>query len=220
MTVTAFPLAWPAGWPRTASYHRKQAQFGRTEYKPGQSYRSKTDITMADAMKRVREELVRLGINTTDDMIVSTNLKLNLSGLPRGDQGEPGDPGVAVYFQKKEGSGHNAYMGPMRVIAVDRYDRVRDNLAAIAATLEAMRAIERHGGAQILERAFTGFAALTAPGKTWWDVLEVKPDASLEIIEANFRRLARDRHPDRGGTQDAMAALTEARAAAIAARSR
>jgi hypothetical protein len=160
-------------------------------------------------MKRVKVELERLGVNVTDDSIVSTNLKLNLSGLPRGDQGEPTDPGVAVYFQKKA--------GPMRVIAIDAYTRVRDNLAAIAATLEAMRAIERHGGAQILERAFTGFAALAAPGKTWWDVLQVRPDADRATIEANFRRLARDRHPDNGGSHDAMTELNEARAAALKA---
>jgi DnaJ domain len=174
------------------------------------SWKAKADITMVDAMKRMKVELERLNINVTDDSIVSTNLKLNLSGLPRGDQGEPSDPGVAVYFQKKN--------GPMRVIAIDAYYRVRDNLAAIAATLEAMRAIERHGGAQILERAFSGFAALTAPGKNWWDVLEVKPDASRQVIEANFRRLAHDRHPDRGGSHESMSELNEARDAALKAR--
>ena len=210
MSIPAYPLQWPEGWPRSRG--RKAGQFGKTEtrYQGEHSWKSKADITMADAMKRVKYELERLGVNVADDSIVSTNLKLNLSGLPRGDQGEPGDPGVAVYFQKKN--------GPMRVIAIDAYYRVRDNLAAIAATLDAMRAIERHGGAQILERAFTGFAALTAPGKNWWDVLEVRPDASRDAIEANFRRLARDRHPDQGGTDKAMAELNEARAAGLAAR--
>jgi hypothetical protein len=208
MSVNAYPLAWPDGWPRSRG--RKAGQFGTTAKDPAVTYRTKTDLTMADAMKRVKYELKRLGVNVVDDSIVSTNLKLNLSGLPRGDQGEPGDPGVAVYFQKKA--------GPMRVIAIDAYYRVRDNLAAIAATLEAMRAIERHGGAQILERAFTGFAALTAPGKNWWDVLEVKPDATRQVIEANFRRLAHDRHPDRGGDHDKMSELNEARDAALRAR--
>lgn len=210
MSVQAYPLAWPDGWPRSRG--RKSGNFGKREttYSGDHSWKRKVDVTMADAMKRVKYELERLGINVTDDSIVSTNLKLNLSGLPRGDQGEPSDPGVAVCFQKKS--------GPMRVIAIDAYTRVRDNLAAIAATLEAMRAIERHGGAQILERAFTGFAALTAPGKSWWDVLQVKPDATRDVIEMNFRRLARDRHPDNGGSHEDMSALNEARAAALKAR--
>lgn len=212
MSIPAYPLQWPEGWPRSRG--RKTGQFGKQETKVGfggSTYKGKADITMVDAMKRVKVELERLGVDVADDSIVSTNLKLNLSGLPRGDQGEPTDPGVAVYFQKKN--------GPMRVIAIDAYYRVRDNLAAIAATLEAMRSIERHGGAQILERAFTGFAALTAPGKNWWDVLEVRPDASRDVIEANFRRLAHDRHPDRGGSHDAMSDLNEARAAALNVRS-
>lgn len=208
MSIPAYPLSWPEGWPRAK--YRKAANFGKMTAVAGQSWNSKADLTMADAMKRLKLELERLGINVADDSIVSTNLKLNLSGLPRGDQGEPGDPGAAVYFQKKN--------GPMRVIAIDAYHSVRDNVAAIAATLEAMRAIERHGGAQILERAFTGFAALTAPGKNWWDVLEVRPDATRDIIEANFRRLAHDKHPDRGGSHDAMSALNEARSAGLAAR--
>jgi hypothetical protein len=157
MSIPAYPLKWPDGWPRSRG--RKSGQFGKTEQRSngGGSWKEKTDLTMADAMKRVKYELERLDVKVVDDSIVSTNLQLNLSGLPRGDQGEPSDPGVAVYFRKRN--------GPMRVIAIDAYTRVRDNLAAIAATLEAMRAIERHGGAQILERAFTGFAALTAPAR-------------------------------------------------------
>src|SRR5579859_4395528 len=133
MSIPAYPLRWPDGWPRTGLGYRRNAQFGKTETRPGQSWKSKTDLSMADAVKRLNLELERLGVNVADDSIVSTNLKLNLSGLPRGDQGEPSDPGVAVYFQKKN--------GPMRVIAIDAYRRVRDNVAAIAATLEAMRAI-------------------------------------------------------------------------------
>ncbi|KVD37855.1 hypothetical protein WJ41_22830 [Burkholderia ubonensis] len=65
--------------------------------------------------------------------------------------------GVAVYWETRAGA--------RRVMAIDQYTRVADNLAAVAATLDAMRAIERHGGARILERAFTGFAALAAAEK-------------------------------------------------------
>lgn len=201
MTVQAYPLHWPDGWPR--SKVRKTGHFGKSETKPGQTWKSKADITMADAMKRVKVEIERLGVNAVDDMIVSTNLKLNLSGLPRGDQGEPSDSGVAVYFQKKN--------GPMRVIAIDAYYRVRDNLAAIAATLEAMRAIERHGGAQILERAFSGFAAIAPPDwkKPWREVFGVKPDWRGDIA-ALYREKARNRHPDAGGSDTLMAELNVA----------
>ena len=99
----------------------------------------------------------RLGVHQ-DDVVVSTNLQTRLDGLPRSNQARPGDPGVCVYWKPAK--------SPMRCMAVDRYDEVQDNLAAVAATLEAMRSIERHGGAAILDRAFTGFAAKTGAAKT------------------------------------------------------
>lgn len=81
-------------------------------------------------------------------------------------------------------------------MAVDRYDRVQDNLAAIAATLEAMRAIERHGGASILDRAFQGFTALPAP-EQWFTILGVSATATRDQVEDAYRRLAMKHHPDR-----------------------
>jgi len=100
---------------------------------------------------------------------------------------------------------------PLQCMAIDRYDRVADNLAAIAATLEAMRAIERHGGAEILDRAFTGFAALPQPETSWWVILGVAPNASCDEIEAAYRRLAMKHHPDRGGDPHEMARINAAR---------
>jgi predicted metal-dependent phosphoesterase TrpH len=100
---------------------------------------------------------------------------------------------------------------------------VADNLAAVAATLEAMRAIERHGGAAILERAFTGFIALPAPiaagmKREWWVVLDCSPNSGREIIEHSFKRLASRYHPDKeGGSAAKMAELNGARAEALEA---
>lgn len=204
----AYPLAWPEGWPRAKS--RKEAQFGKNEpqYRDGQhTYDQKRSLSIEDAIKRVRAELDKLGVNVRDDSIVSTNLKLNMSGLPRGDQGAPSDPGVAIYWQKKG--------QPMRVMAIDRYYRVADNIAAIAATLNAMRAIERHGGAQILDRAFTGFTALPPPF-AWWQVLGLPRTATVEEVKAEHRRLAVLHHPDReNGSAARMAEINAARDAAL-----
>ncbi|WP_249183503.1 hypothetical protein [Burkholderia cenocepacia] len=63
--------------------------------------------------------------------------------------------------------------GSPRVMAIDQYAWIADNLAAVAATRDAMRGIERRGGARILERAFTGFATLAAPGRArhWREVI-------------------------------------------------
>lgn len=210
--TTAHPLAWPAGWPRSKT--RKAAQFGVTETKSNAhgSWVNKRALSIEDAVKRVRTELTRLGIDVANDMIISTNLRLNLRGMPRGDQGEPGDPGCAVYWQKAG--------KPMRVMAIDTYLRVADNLGAIAATLEAMRAIDRHGGAQILDRAFSGFTALPAPEPPphWSTVLGVARTATRDEIEAAWRRKAKSAHPDAGGSSEAMQKLTQARDAALGER--
>ena len=196
---TRYPLQWPEGWKRTPSYQRKTATFSRQ----GKA------LTVFDGVQRVLDELQRLGVHQ-DDVIVSTNLQTRLDGLPRSNQGRPGDPGVCVYWKPAK--------HPMRCMAVDRYDEVQDNLAAVAATLEAMRSIERHGGAAILDRAFTGFAALPAPvgGKRdWWTVLELSSTASQAEIREAFNRLAREHHPDRGGTDERMAEIIRARDEAL-----
>ena len=196
---TRYPLQWPEGWKRMQSYQRKTATFSRQ----GKA------LTVFDGVQRVLDELQRLGVHQ-DDVIVSTNLQTRLDGLPRSNQARPGDPGVCVYWKPAK--------SPMRCMAVDRYDEVQDNLAAVAATLEAMRSIERHGGAAILDRAFTGFAALPAPAggkREWWTVLELPSTASQAEIREAFNRLAREHHPDRGGTDERMAEIIRARDEAL-----
>jgi hypothetical protein len=85
-------------------------------------------------------------------------------------------------------------------MAIDRYDRVADNLGAIAATLEALRAIERHGGALILDRAFTGFTALPPP-RDWRAVFGFGRDqvVTIDEVKAKWRQLSAAAHPDREG---------------------
>lgn len=204
--LAAYPLAWPDGWPRHKG-GRKAALFRNGDV--GAMGRTTRDITMADAMARVHAELEKLGVNVFDDCVISTNLKTNMAGLPRSDQGEPADPGAAIYWQKKG--------QPMRVMAIDIYHRTRDNVAAVAATLEALRKIERHGGAQILDRAFTGFTALPKPsGPEWWEVLQLdRATATREQVLAQHRALAKTRHPDSGGSDQQMAELNRARDQAL-----
>jgi hypothetical protein len=197
MTIPAFPLTWPAGWKRTGTAGRSSAKFGTTKRSA-----SKQRLTIAEAVARVRETLDRMGIHD-DDLVISTNLKLRLDGFPMSAQPEPADPGAAVYWRQRN--------SPMRCMAIDQYDRVADNIAAIAATLEAMRSIERHGGAAILERAFTGFTALEAPTHVdWQSVLGVGPGASMNDVRDAYRRLRSHHHPDRGGDPEAFKRVQEA----------
>lgn len=194
MTISACPLQWPTGWKRTQPAYRRNATFTK----------HKKQLAIYDGVERVMEELSRLGLGR-NDVVISTNVETRMDGFPRSDRAGPGDPGAAVYWQEKKGG--------RRVMAIDEYNRVADNLAAIAATLEAMRAIERHGGAAILERVFTGFTALPAPGaqREWWVVLEVSHTCTTDDAKQAFRRLASRHHPDKpGGSHEKMAELNTA----------
>ena len=194
--IPAYPLTWPEGWKRTT--YRKAPKFSRYDRK----------LSVMDGVERVLAELDRLG-HGRDDIVISTNLRTRLDGFPRSNEPEPLDPGVAVYWQKPDGSSQ-------RVIAIDAYTTVAGNLGAIAATLDAMRAIERHGGAQILERAFTGFTALPSPetvtAPNWRTILEFAADAKLtrEDIEQRYKVLRSRSHPDKGGTVEWFTAVTKA----------
>jgi hypothetical protein len=179
-----------------------------TEYdQQGQArYGGKKRLSVADAVQRIVAELTRMGVPDWN-VIISTNVPLRLDGLPRSDQ-EPRDPGAAVYWKKSDKQ-------IMRCMAIDRYTRVADNLAAIAATLAAMRTVERHGGAEIMERQFLGFAALPEKAsQPWREVLGIEGTPTLELIESRYRALAHVHHPDKGGDENKFREITQAREAA------
>lgn len=190
--IQAYPLCWPHGWPRMAPHRRTAGRFRS---------RDRGSVTIAQGVGRVLNELGLMGVRE-DDIVVSTNVKPTLAGLPSSKDRVPQDPGVAVYWSKRGQT--------QRCMAIDRYTTVADNLAAIAATLDAMRAIERHGGAEILDRAFTGFVALPSPEQPW-QVLGIPMEASRDQVEQAYRRLAMTHHPDRGGDAGEMARVNAAR---------
>lgn len=153
------------------------------------------------------DQLQKMGI-AGQDTVISTNVRTRLDGFPRSNEPAPVDPGAAVYWEESSGE--------RRAIAIDRYTTVADNLAAIAATLDALRAVERHGGATILQRAFRGFTALPAPGetvkRTWRQVFGIQPDVkvSADTLHA-YRRMAAEHHTDRGGSRALMAEMNVAK---------
>lgn len=206
----AYPLQWPRTKPRTIS--RKYGHFSKREQRPGQNWPSTENVSISEAMKRLTNELVRLGASR--DWVLSSNLTLNRDGSPKSNQRKPADPGVALYF---------ALDGKPICMPCDTYTEVEQNIAAIAKHIEATRAIERYGVASLAEM-FTGFEALPAPGahshRHWRDVLGVVPrdlvlDGRTNIIESLFRERAKEAHPDRGGSHDMMSELNAARAEAL-----
>lgn len=202
----AYPLQWPLARPRTIS--RKYGHFSKRETMAGQSWASTQNVTIAEAVKRLRDELVRLGASR--DWVLSSNLTLNRDGSPKSNQRKPVDPGVALYFTLDR--------KPI-CMPCDTYTEVEQNIAAIAKHIEATRAIERYGVASLAEM-FTGFEALPAPSSTraWWEVLGVSQHASVDEINAAWREKARKAHSDVGGSDAAMSEINVARDTGIRSR--
>lgn len=196
--ATPYPLQWPAARPRRKSSARRKGQFSSNGL----------HVSVAQAIKRLQDELDRVGARYP---VISTNVEVRLDGLPRSGQRKPEDPGVAVYFQLQ---------GEPHCLPCDTYDDVAQNIAAIAEHIKATRAIERHGVASVREM-FSGFAQIPAQAgqRAWWAVLGLTQSATLMEIEAAYRKLARELHPDHGGSDTLMAELNQARDEARRARS-
>jgi len=181
----AFPLQWPEGWKRTALLQRRRAPY---------------KVTPDQAQREMIRSLTLLGADRRT-IIVSSNVPVRQDGLPYANTRKPTDVGVAVYWNTKA-------FGE-RVVACDKWDQVHANIRAIGLALEGMRAIERAGATQILERAFTAFGALPPAEavpvtRPWWEVFGLTQDVvgvlSLPMVEAKYRELAKKLHPDTFGT--------------------
>lgn len=189
VAAEAYPLYWPEGWKRTA--YRRRSAF------------------KVNGFGRVRDlllaEVRRMGGSS---IVLSSNITLRLDGLPYANQAQPSDPGIAVYFMHKK---------RQMTFACDAWLKVEENAYAIAKTIEALRGIERWGASDMMERAFTGFAALPAQASsTWREQLGFSADDRVVIaeVEERFRELAKLHHPDFGGDPAKFREITEARAAA------
>jgi hypothetical protein len=210
--ITRYPLAWPLGWRRTPAAARIRGTFRATRHDvavvpsptggviPQQRTRE-VAVSVFVATQRLDRELDRLGASNPT---LSTNVQLRLDGRPRSDS-EPGDPGAAIYF---------AFRGKATVLACDRYQRCADNIAAMAAHIDALRRIDRYG-VGTLEQALAGYKALPADtAADWRAVLGFAPNArpTVDQVHVAYRDRARLLHPDApGGNEGAMAHLNRAR---------
>lgn len=208
--VPRFPLAWPVGWKRTPSQNRRTGQFAETvdlgRDEQGNVRKRSKSVSMATAVERLEGQLDRLG---AADATLSTNVRLTLRGIPAGNE-KPNDPGAAVYFRFK---------GRATVLACDSYQTVADNVAALAAHIDALRRIERYG-VGTLEQALAGYKALPADtAADWRRVLGFASEStvSAEQVQTAYRDLAKRVHPDKpGGSDEAFSHLGRAKEFALA----
>jgi hypothetical protein len=191
---SAYPLAWPTGRPRARS--RQPGRFSTT-LRNGPDQKKPKPLTLYEARERLAAELDRLRARSP---ILSSHVELGVNGQPRSGRPEPSDPGVACYFQLD---------GKPIVLACDSYTEVAQNIAAIAAHIDAMRRMERYGVATMTQM-FTGFLALPAPIVVDdWRATLGEP-RTLAEAEASFRERMKTAHPDGGGTHARAATLTAA----------
>lgn len=182
MTADAFPLCWPVTRKRTEGWRRKKAKFV---------------TSFAVARDGILKAIRLAGGKGT---VISTNVTLRRDGLPLAGQRNPDDPGVAVYYTGRGGR-------PM-CVACDLWNKVEDNMTAVMKTIDAIRGIERWGGQEAADVAFSGFVALPPPPKAraWWEVFGFQAGSRSFVqvaeVEAAYRREKMNAHPDRGGSNE------------------
>jgi len=189
----SYPLDWPVGYKRTTSPVR--SKFG--------------PITLDKAVKNLVDEVQRLIYGraiyerSSTSVIISSNIPLRADGFPRADYSRRsvGDTGVAVYFKMH---------GQHQVLCCDAFDSVEQNIQALYKSIEAMRAIERYGVSDFIDRAFVGFKALQPAERQWWQVLEVTLPTTSEVVKHAFWSLSKIHHPDAGGDNDKWLELQKA----------
>jgi hypothetical protein len=176
----SYPLQWPVGRERTPIHQRR---WGNLNKMPS---------------GRIRQLLAReLRLMDVGSWVISSNVAVRQDGLPYANQRAPEDPGVVLYFTRKSVD---------IAISCDAWHSVDANLRAIGLTIEAIRGMERWGTDEMVDRAFTGFKALPESiqlsehmARSWWEVLEVSQDASMDVRRAAYRSLLMKHHPDQGG---------------------
>lgn len=180
LTTSAYPLAWPPGFPRAT---RREAGAFKT--------------TLPGALKNVQDSLRRFASDSgkkLEGLVISSNYSL---GAER-----PADPGVSVWFTwdglqvcipvDRYSSVAANLQAIHHVIEARRVELRHGTLALVRASFSGFAALP------------------APAGKSWREVLQVPQDCTLENAEQIYRFKARGAHPDSGGNHEAMAALNEA----------
>jgi hypothetical protein len=159
---------------------------------------------LKQALNELLEELRKM-VGNLKYAVISSNIPIKRDGNPyiTGHSIKPKDPGVAVYW-------YDVTAKTERVIACDAWVEARENIRALALALRALRQLERCKATEILDRAFSGFAALTDGQEPWWVVLGVEQGSSPAVIKDTYHILAKTHHPDVGGDHVQMVKISKA----------
>jgi hypothetical protein len=210
---TAYPLYWPKGRARTPAgkrrddppfsvgesyqHERQTRRFGEEAKTEVITRRRTKAVSLPVALDRLEDQLQRLGAQA---IVLSTNLELRLNGTPRAGQKDPLEPGAAVYFNLKN---------KRLVFACDKWLRVADNVAAIAAHIRSIRSLENFG-VGTTEQSFEGYRSIenfSSGVMPWRRVLGFPQDSrpSLAEVEAKWKARMKEVHPRLEGESSVQA---------------
>jgi hypothetical protein len=172
MTVNAFPLAWPQGFPRAKA--REKGAF---------------KTTLAGALANVQDSLRRFGVDSNkklDGLVISSNVTLGVS--------RPEDPGVSVWFTwdglgvaiavDRYASVESNLQAIHHIIEARRTELRHGTLALVRATFQGFLALP------------------APSGKAWHEVLMVPKDVPRADLDAAYKRERSKAHPDKGGSAE------------------
>lgn len=182
MNISAYPLAWPATFPRT---------------KTRDSGRFKT--TLAAAIRNVNDSLRLFSSDSgkkLENLVISSNVTLGVN--------RPDDTGVAIYFVW-DGlqvcipvDRYNSVEGNLQaihhIIEARRVELRHGTLALVRASFTGFLALPSPNS-----------------NNTWQEVLGVlNSETSIDVVRSAYKALASKHHPDKGGSADKMAEINAA----------
>lgn len=188
----------------------------RTHFPERSRFRSDWRTTLAE----LSYEIERLGGTSWVLQIDVSEYDLRKDGGLRANARPPSSHAIRVNFTAKA-------RGPLS-FAIDRYDDWRDNVRAVAKTLEVLRAVDRYGVATAGEQ-YRGWTAISNrpaemtreqaaefiahwAGLTMHDRMIPNLISQPHVLASAYRMAARRAHPDMTGDDgDTMARLNAAR---------
>lgn len=187
-------LDWPAGWDRTPAAER---QTGR-----------KFQASLGSTTKEIEGEMRRMDVDEWRASIGNQHTKSN--SLPR-HNANPDDPGFVLRWTDD---------GEQFAVACDAYDRLRDNVRTVylwvhETRMRSQRPVRTGDSEFAAARLPARDGATVAHQRPPHEVLSVSPDAPDAAVRGAYRELLKERHPDQGGSTEAVKELKAAKEAML-----
>lgn len=160
------------------------------------SYRLQTDKTWAETERAIRDTFRKWGVQHFEILAGLRGVQAQRWNQ-RKDEAE-----VAVNFQ-------HPVTGARVPVHSSEQARAVDNLRVCYLALEAPRLNELRGIADVVREAYLALPPAVRE-RDPYEVLGVRPDAPLAVIEQAYKTLARLNHPDHGGSEEIMREINQA----------